>query len=157
MKTREEVALEVARMCASDRQPLLSTDDILAVVDESQRGVLWEANTVYTTGDLVFPATFNGRLYKVTVAGTTSSTEPDWNTSGRNSLTTDNGVEFLDVGPSYKELYDIKRAAWRGWLMKAERCVELTDASDGSVNVRMSQLYDQCMKAASRYRPMEIV
>lgn len=157
MKTREEVALEVARMCASDRQPQLSTDDILAVVDESKRGLLWEPNTAYSIGDLVFPATINGRLYKVTVAGTTSDTEPDWNISGKNSLTTDNGVELTDVGPSYKEVYDIKRAAWRGWLMKAERCVELTDASDGSVNVRMSQLYDQCMKAASRYRPMEIV
>lgn len=157
MKTREEVALEVARMCASDRQPTLSTDDILAVVDESKRGLLWEASTAYTIGDLVFPVTFNGRLYKVTYAGTTSTTEPDWNISGKNSLTTDNGVELIDVGPSYKELYDIKRAAWRGWLMKAEKCVELTDASDGSVNVQMSQLYDQCMKAGSRYRPMEIV
>jgi len=38
----------------------------------------WRSGTVYTNTNYVIPASFNGRYYKCTVAGTSGAIEPDW-------------------------------------------------------------------------------
>lgn len=157
MKTREQIALELVRMCSSERQPVLSSDDLLALVDESRRGLLWEPNTAYQVDDIVFPATRNGRIYVCVGAGTTGATEPSWTTNPyKGKLQTDGTCEWADDGTAWLERYDVKRAAWRGWLLKAQRCTEYADSKDESVDIKMNQLYDNCMKTAERYRPYNI-
>jgi hypothetical protein len=59
-------------------------------------------------------------------------------------------------GSAWTERYDVKRAAWRGWLLKAQRCTEFADSKDESVDIKMNQLYENCLKTAERYRPYNI-
>lgn len=64
----------------------------------------WAANTEYALNDLVVPTSSNGHYYKVTVAGTTSGTEPTgWKTDGGTNVSgtvtfTDQGVIPQDSG-----------------------------------------------------------
>lgn len=47
----------------------------------------WAASTVYATNDYVLPITANGRLYKLTSAGCTSSgTQPTWPTTAAGTV-----------------------------------------------------------------------
>jgi hypothetical protein len=52
---------------------------------------IWQAATEYVLGDSLIDA--NGNLQTVTTAGTSSGTEPSWNTSG---TTADNGVTWTE-------------------------------------------------------------
>lgn len=46
----------------------------------------WTASTAVTTASYVVPNTYNGRLYKCTTAGTTSSSEPTWPTTNAGTV-----------------------------------------------------------------------
>jgi len=54
---------------------------------------LWQASTSYAVGDLVHPPTTNGCIYECTVAGTSGSTEPGWQTT-QDATFTDGGVTW---------------------------------------------------------------
>ncbi|WP_062262473.1 hypothetical protein [Endozoicomonas arenosclerae] len=49
---------------------------IVVAVDDY--GDVWQADTVYETGDVIRPVDFQGYVYHCTVAGTGDSTEPTW-------------------------------------------------------------------------------
>ena len=57
----------------------------------------WSANTSLSLGNIIAPTSANaGLFFKVTVAGTTGSSEPNWATSI--------GVTVYDIScPSYKQ------------------------------------------------------
>ncbi len=68
----------------------------------------WAANTAYSVGDIRKATTtqYTGVHFKVTTAGTSGATEPDWgNTFG--SETGDNNVVWLAVSSAYPELEKI--------------------------------------------------
>jgi prepilin-type N-terminal cleavage/methylation domain-containing protein len=56
----------------------------------------WRSGAVYTPGSKVIPSNPNRRYYTCTTGGTSSSTEPDWLTSGPYTETT--GVKWTDSG-----------------------------------------------------------
>jgi len=62
----------------------------------------WTASTAYTLGQVREPSTPNGRVYQVTVAGTSSGTEPTWPTSGIGSTVTDGSVTWRYLGPRHE-------------------------------------------------------
>lgn len=55
----------------------------------------WTASTAYTVGQYIVPTTSNGRLYKCTTAGTSSSTQPSWGTTN-GGTTTDGTVTWTE-------------------------------------------------------------
>lgn len=61
-------------------------------------GVAWQPETAYAVGAVLHPATPNGYVYAVTVAGTTAAQAPEWPTSG--SVT--NGSVTLEARPYYR-------------------------------------------------------
>ncbi|WP_189070889.1 hypothetical protein [Deinococcus radiotolerans] len=80
----------------------------------------WTANTDYALNDLVVPPVANGHYYKVTVAGTTSGSEPvSWKTDG--TTNTSGTVTFTDQGaiPAGSGLIVIPRnhASFSGMLI----------------------------------------
>lgn len=62
----------------------------------------WQASTPYLLGQTREPSTPNGRVYEVTVAGTSSSTEPTWPTSGIGSTVVDGSVTWRYLGPRHE-------------------------------------------------------
>lgn len=76
------------------------TKTVKDVLTEVVKGVLpvWTAATVYALGDLVIAVTTNGKVFKVTTAGTSHSwTEPTWDTD-IGDTTTDNTVSWTCMG-----------------------------------------------------------
>src|SRR5271163_72506 len=63
-------------------------------------GAAWLASTAYLVGEYVQPtaAGGNGHLYRCTIAGTTSATEPAWPLT-ENSTVTDGGVTWEELTP----------------------------------------------------------
>ena len=48
---------------------------------------VWLASTAYTVGQYAVPTTSNGRLYRVTTAGTSGATQPTWPTTAGGTVT----------------------------------------------------------------------
>lgn len=57
----------------------------------------WNASEVVALNEFRFPTTPNGHWYKCTTAGTTSSSEPSWNTGG-GSTTNDGSAVWTEQG-----------------------------------------------------------
>jgi len=57
----------------------------------------WLAETAYTLGKIVAPASPNGRYYQCTTAGTTGSSAPTWPTSLGGTVT-DGDAVWTDIG-----------------------------------------------------------
>lgn len=76
-------------------------------------GLVWHASTAYVVGDLVRPTEGNGRLYRVTVAGTSDVTEPTFPTVAGGTVV-DGTVTFEEMTPAVD------------WLSPAGGTVEVT-------------------------------
>lgn len=60
----------------------------------------WATGVVLSVGDYKKPAVENGYIYKVTVGGTTGSTEPTWKVI-EGSVTNDESVEYVAEAKTY--------------------------------------------------------
>lgn len=79
----------------------------------------WDNATAYALGDLVEPTTPNGKVYKVTTAGTShATTEPTWPTVGIGSTVSDGTVVWALQGNRH-EITEIKLALTSGGLAGA--------------------------------------
>tara|TARA_R100000654_G_scaffold26393_1_gene50022 strand:- start:146 stop:898 length:753 start_codon:yes stop_codon:yes gene_type:complete len=71
----------------------------------------WTSNTSLSLGDIVAPTSINsGLFFKVTQAGTTSSSEPNWpNNIGQNVY--DNNVVYVSFSATFSDLQPISPSA----------------------------------------------
>lgn len=98
----------------------------------------WQASTAYTLGQSVEPTVGNGRRYEVSQAGTTSSSQPTWPTTGIGTTVTDGSVVWRYVGASH-QTSEIKLAATEGGLSSAVAGAALnlgTEVTSGTSNVK---------------------
>lgn len=65
--------------------------------------VSWSASLAVTAQMIVRTVAGNGFLYESVGSGTTGGSEPSWNT-GYHSITTDNGISWLNVGTAMTRL-----------------------------------------------------
>lgn len=161
-RTRAETAEALAPLCSAELYPTLSSDDLLRIVDDCRRVSTHTVSTAYAVGDLVIPATPNGRQYRCIRAGTSSVTAPTWITDPSLQYTGQrvadgNDLLWQDDGPSAQETYDLRRAVYRAWLEKAGKAAADIAVSDMNKTVQLQQVHEHCVGMASRYRPMGIV
>lgn len=71
---------------------------IAMAVDDYGRD--FETEKAFNLGDLIHPSTPNGYVFEVTTAGTTGTSEPDWNTEG----TTQSGSVTFNAQPFYRPI-----------------------------------------------------
>ena len=71
----------------------------------------WTANTSLSVGDIIAPtAVSTGLFFKVTVAGTTGSSEPSW-ASSIGEIVYDNNVRYLSFSATFSDLQPINPSA----------------------------------------------
>ena len=165
MMTRAEAIAQVSLFCDATSYPQLSTTEIGSALDIYSRFFTWTAATTYAVGDRVVPTTPNGRVYECRVAGTSSSTQPEfpaypaaqykgWSIQDG---TSDPVLTWVDMGSINVERYDVRTVARQMWMVKASRVVAEIDAKEGASDVKLSQLKSHCLEMADKYRPLVVV
>lgn len=116
------------------------------IVDRSKRGVRWTSGSAVATGAYVYPATPNGRRYRVTRGGNFGGTEPFSSESFPDTIN-DNTVTLLDIGPTSASLYDVTSAIREAWEAKAAKASRFM----GVGGADMSKLFRNCKDMAEYY------
>ena len=162
MMTRAEAIAQVSLFVSAQSYPQMSTTDIGSILDSFSRFSTWTAATVYAVGDRVVPTTPNGRVYECRVAGTSGATQPDFPVYAPYQVkgftledgTGDPTLMWVDQGPINVERYDVRTATRQAWLIKASRVAADIDAKEGTSDVKLSQLMQNCLTMADKYRPV---
>ena len=158
-EAREKALEDLKRLLPYMAAPQLSDADLDALLDKAKRASTWEAATAYVHGDLVQPTVGNGLHYKCIQSGTSGATEPIWPT-GQASVVDDGAGETIarwqEDGPAYKQIYNVRKAAHEGWMMKAGKAALSVDMSGPVGNISGSQIQKQCLEMAKSFGSIEI-
>ena len=97
-----EYDLQLAELASSELNDCLT--DLYTNIDAVLTDPDWAASTAYSIDTVVEPVTRNGYRYRVTVAGTSGSTQPTWPTTIGNTVT--------DGAVTWKCVSKISEFAW---------------------------------------------
>jgi hypothetical protein len=152
---------ELSSILQPDIEPALTESELNELLLGNVTASLWEASTIYSLGSVVVPTTNNktGRRYRlVSLDGsgvTSGATEPSWpeysygTVSDGNLTWQEDGIEVA--------LWDVRAAAYQGWLDKAAKASALYDARTSSgTSATKSQIYAHCLNMANRYIPVGV-
>src|SRR4026207_465490 len=126
---REAAREEVAALTQWTVNPTLTVIEIYDLIDRAQRCSFWSASTEYTAGELIMPATFNGHHYICMGSGTSGTTEPIWSVSRLFSVTNDSDAIWVENGIAFSNIFDIREAVYRGWMLKAAKASREIDVT----------------------------
>lgn len=122
----------------ADLEPLLDYgtpgDELETILDNAQLASIWVASTDYDYGAVVIPtaAKRNGHRYQLVrfdgIDVSSGATEPDWPT-GRDAQISDGNIIWQEAGADYDSLWDMRTAAYFGWLAKAGKVPTSSSAS----------------------------
>lgn len=127
-----------------------TTGEVDVILDRNRRARTWVVNTAYNYGDVIQPPIRNGRRYRATVPGTSALTDPGfsfWTGDSLSEGASSPALTWVDDGPGYVNIYDVRRAAYEGWRLKAEKASQLMN-TDGS---SYDQVYEHCMGMAEKF------
>lgn len=145
----DDASTELKRLTQDTSTPAITTH-IDALLEKHKRASLWEASTAYSVGDVVQPNTPDGHRYVCTTAGTSDTTEPEFDTA-RDASTAD-GAELVwrEAGAEYLCLWDLQAAAYEGWGIKEAMAICAVDIATGDTKISNSQIFEH-IKAMRRY------
>lgn len=103
-----------------------------ATVIEANSATARAASTVYQVGDIVRPATANGRIYKAVVAGTSGAGTPSYTTTGGREVA-DGTVVWVEAGVAYVR-FTCAALAWNSSTLTARYVVFYRDATAGTLD-----------------------
>jgi hypothetical protein len=152
---------ELSSLVQASVEPILTESELNELLLGNVTASLWEASHVYSIGDTVVPTTNNktGRRYRlVSLDGsgvTSGATEPSWPEYSYGTVSDGNLTwqeDGLEVG-----LWNVREAAYQGWLDKAAKASALYDARTSSgTSATKSQIYSHCLNMANRYTPIGV-
>lgn len=155
--TEAQARARLQRMVSSTEDPTLSTvevDDLLALARRAdQDGNLayppWTAAARYVVEDVVSES---GRLYKVTVAGTShATTEPTWPTTS-SATVVDQGVTWQEAGlDPWAPTWDLNAAAAEGWRWKAGKAAAQFSFAAHEQRFDRAQKHQHCLLMAREF------
>lgn len=137
--------------------PQVPDDEVDQILDACRRAGVWIAATAYVNGDVVMPTTRNGHRYICIESGTSGATEPAWPTGDLRTIQDGTTARWREDGGDYANVYDLRDAIHRCWLVKAQKVAHLYDIRQSQSGFTQSQMYDQCVKMAEKYAPLVIV
>lgn len=135
-----------------------TTGEVDKILDRNRRGRTWLVNTAYIAGDVVLPPIRNGHRYRVTVPGTSAAVDPGvsfWPTASGATFSeglSSPALTWVEDGLQYENIYDVRRATYEGWRLKAQKATQLM-TSGGS---NFQQVYEHCIAMADRFRGVSV-
>ena len=152
--------MEQLRLFAQpDVEPVLTPDELKAILSRHKRAAYWAASTAYAVGDTILPTVGNGHRYVCVQAGTSGATEPTWSKAMgaiASDGTSDPVLKWQEDGPAFKNVYNVRAAIHEAWTVKAGKASLSVDVNQQVGGLKASQIYDHCMKMAQAYAPLEI-
>lgn len=145
--------------------PTLTPADLDAILDNPirpliKRASMWLVNTAYNFGDIILPSVKQGHRYRCTVAGTSDpTTEPLWPKTQGSTITETvidtqgNVLTWQEFGPDFQNIYDVRLAAYRGWMLKAAKASKFYNVRLGGQQFDREQLYQHCLQQAAQFAP----
>ena len=146
---RREVLLDADAECT----PAIDLDDVETAIVGSARAHVWEASTAYQYGDMVQPAIRNGHRYRCLAAGISGSSSPTFPSGQHATVTDGDDIVWVEDGPDYRNVYDVRAALESVWFQKAEKASGLVDSREGGAS---SKIQAQCLERAKGYAPLVI-
>lgn len=146
---KDAALLQLRRLAQPDSTPALDVSELDAILDDCQRASFWATAAAFEYGDVILPSARNGHHYVCRQSGATGATEPSWPTRG-GAKVADGGVIWEEAGADFDNVFDIRAAAHRAWLMKAAKASELFDSGRES----LSQIGERCREMAQSFNPI---
>lgn len=140
---RSEALLTLSEWVQIDVAPKLEETEIEIILDRCKRASTWASATNYDPGDVVLPTTRNGHRYRATVGGRSGATEPSWSTTDYSKLdegSSDPNLRWIEDGPDYGNVYDLRRAAYECWALKERKATQFISAGE----LNFGQVYEHC-------------
>lgn len=159
---------ELVRLVQPDTDPVLTkgggvtpdaTKELDSVLVAAKVASTFAASTAYAYGAVVLPSTRNGRRYRVTQGGTSGATEPTWPTDAYGTVTSGSGspaLTFEEDGPAPSNIYDVRRAAYEAWNLKAAKASDRVSLTSDGQSVSEHQTPQFCLSKAQRYAPLGV-
>jgi hypothetical protein len=156
--TEAQALAKLKLLVAWTTDPALTAAEVQGLLDDALRVTEWATATEYAVGARIVTSDRNGRVYVCRDPGTSGATEPDWGETSGHYLgrAVDDGDDlvWVDAGPAFAELWDLRAAAQAGWLLKASRATDrFYFASSGQMFSRQ-QVIDNCLRMAGKYEPL---
>jgi hypothetical protein len=146
---------QVKAQAAASQIPTITDAEVEDILERTAYASVWRANTAYEYGARIVPTARDGFVYEVTTAGTSGATEPTF-PAYRYGTLTDNTVTFKAVLPDPPGLWNITRAVYEAWLLKAGKASEQHNFSEDGQSFSASDVIAHCLKMADRYKPVQI-
>lgn len=137
--------------------PTLTDGEVETILAATAWAGEWTAATDYAYGDRVLPTTRNGHLYVVTTAGTSDTTEPDWPTAARSSISDGADLVWQEAGAAGAEVYDVRTATYAAWQLKLSKAQGYFDFSADGQSVSRAQVVSHIERAMRAWAPVGVV
>lgn len=135
-----------------DVPPTLDSTQLDSILDSTARAAIWTASQTYEVGSVILPTVRNGRRYRVAEGGTSGATEPSWSTANGARISDGDDLVFVEDGPDFRNVFNVRAAIHKAWIVKASKASALF----ASGNAQMQQAYEQCLKQAQAFAPVEV-
>jgi len=96
--------------------------------------------------DTVIPSTPNGRMYRVTTAGTTGATEPVWPTAA-GATVADGTAVWTEMTPDFEANTNLTEVAGGGYARKATATTDWTVSGSGATPTQVTNATAQAFPA----------
>lgn len=155
-----EARTRLSDLVAATVFPTLTTEQVTRLLRQSRRADLygylpstdveWKASAVYVLGNDVVNPVRDGRVFRVSTAGTAGAVEPNWD-----AIPVLDGTAVLQEITAFTSVWvgtwDFNRAAAEGWRVKAGLVSNRHAFGSNQGNYNPEQLFDHCMKMVDHY------
>ena len=151
---RLDAIAEAELYAVPDCTPVI-TAEFYKIVTRHKRASIHATSTAYVYGDVVQLSTRNGHRYRCIEGGTSAGTEPTFPLCDSSTIV-DGTVTWIEAGPDYSNVYDVRAICHDAWILKATKSSNLVTTSFGNSKVEASHLAEACKARARDFAPLEM-
>ena len=139
--------------------PAITAIELQGILYRNKRAVVRANSTAYSVNQIMMPSPRNGHRYRCVVPGTSASVDPYsgyvWPVNQGTRIsegTTTPTLTWVEDGPQYDNIYDVRHAAYEAWMLRANKAAQFIRAGELSLD----QMYQHALAQADRYGSIAI-